>query len=109
MFGSVAGDDIAVLAGEDGVGEAEGADGAGDLGHLRVTVGAGIARRGQEPVDGPGLEVQRARSRRGAVPTLRRIGRVDHIVRLVLVGSGGLHDRSGAYGLQASGVSLGIG
>ena len=54
----MAGDDIAVLADQDRVGEAEGADAAGDLGDLRIAVGAGIAGVGNQPLDRPLLEAE---------------------------------------------------
>jgi hypothetical protein len=38
------GDDVAIVADQDRIGEAEGADAAGDLGDLRIAVSAGIAR-----------------------------------------------------------------
>ncbi|MFO1183950.1 MAG: hypothetical protein U1E56_04105 [Bauldia sp.] len=53
------GDDIAVLADPDRVGEADGADAAGDLGDLRLTVGAGIPGVGRQPRQRPVLDDER--------------------------------------------------
>ena len=76
---AVAGDDVAVLADQDRVGEAERADAAGDLGDLRVAVGAGIARVRHQPLERPVLDAEpsvgvvgdRVQRRRSSIAFLR--------------------------------------
>src|SRR5690606_13431477 len=49
----MAGDQRAILGNQHRVGEAEGADRPGDLGHLRIRMRAGIARIGHQAVERP--------------------------------------------------------
>ncbi len=54
----MAGDDAVAAVNENGIGEAEAPDRAGDLGHLLVAVGSGVLAIGQQLVEPPVLELQ---------------------------------------------------
>ena len=79
---AVTGDDVAVLADQDRIGESERADAAGDLGDLRVAVGARVARRRNQPIERPELKPRPAGGRGGVRLRVRCLAHLTIVLRL---------------------------